>query len=84
VYAVQSSFDVGKTRALYKVEFGCDPPNVSKARAIIERNLTGHADQAGDAGRIAAGQRRNGCARIPLSESSTGDIAAKLLSLRHA
>src|ERR1035441_1035422 len=30
VYSVESGFDVGKTRAIYEVEFGCDPPNVSK------------------------------------------------------
>jgi len=39
VYYVASSFDVGKTRSLYLVRYGCDPPNVSKARDIVERNL---------------------------------------------
>jgi zinc protease len=39
VYYVSSSFDVGQTRALYTADYGCDPGNVSKARAIIESNL---------------------------------------------
>jgi zinc protease len=39
VYYVVSSFDVGRTRSLYMVSYGCDPPNVNKAREIVERNL---------------------------------------------
>lgn len=39
VYYVVSSFDVGRTRSLYMVSYGCDPPNVNKARDIVERNL---------------------------------------------
>ncbi len=39
VYYVFSSFNVGLTRGVYQVEFGCDPPNVSKARTIILNNL---------------------------------------------
>ncbi len=39
VYFVFSTFNVGLTRGVYQVEFGCDPPNVSKARAIILSNL---------------------------------------------
>ena len=39
VYFVSSDFEVGKTRGLYLVKYGCDPPNVSKARAIVKQNL---------------------------------------------
>ncbi len=39
VYYVTSSFEVGLTRSLYVVNFGCDPQNVPRARAIVERNL---------------------------------------------
>jgi zinc protease len=39
VYYVTSSFEVGRTRSLYVVSYGCDPPNVNKARDIVERNL---------------------------------------------
>ena len=39
VYFVDSSFTVGLTRGVYQVEYACDPPNVSKARAMILRDL---------------------------------------------
>jgi zinc protease len=39
VYYVISSFEVGRTRSVYAVNYGCDPPNVNKARNIVERNL---------------------------------------------
>ena len=39
VYYVSSSFQMSKTRGIYVTEYACDPPNVSKARAIILKNL---------------------------------------------
>jgi zinc protease len=39
VYFVDSSFTVGLTRGVYQVEYACDPPNVSKAHAVILRDL---------------------------------------------
>src|SRR5271170_4822351 len=39
VYFVDSSFTVGLTRGVYQAEYACDPPNVSKARAVILRDL---------------------------------------------
>jgi len=39
VYFVDSSFTVGLTRGVYQVEYACDPPNVSKARTVILRDL---------------------------------------------
>lgn len=38
-YTVSNSLDVGKTRSTYSVEFGSDPQNVAKARAIIVRDI---------------------------------------------
>jgi len=78
VYYVESAFDIQKTRAVYEVAFGCDPPNVSKVRAIIQRDLetmqqspvtTNELDQA----------RALALRAIPLSESSTESIAKGLL-----
>jgi len=40
VYSVDVSLDASKTRATYSVDYGCDPQNVSKARAIIVRDLS--------------------------------------------
>jgi zinc protease len=39
VYTVDVHLDASKTRAGYAVTYGCDPVNVSKARALIERDL---------------------------------------------
>jgi len=39
VYFVSSSFEMNRTRGLYVIEYACDPPKVSRARSIIERNL---------------------------------------------
>ncbi len=39
VYFVNSSFEVGLTRGIYELEYACDPPNVSKARALILNDL---------------------------------------------
>jgi zinc protease len=39
VYDVSSSLEAGPTRAFYIVNYGCDPQNVSKIRAIVERDL---------------------------------------------
>jgi zinc protease len=39
VYFVSSSFNIGLTRGVYQSSYACDPPNVSKARALILRDL---------------------------------------------
>ena len=39
VYTVEDSLDAGETRAIYSISYGCDPKNVSKARAMVEREL---------------------------------------------
>jgi zinc protease len=39
VYNVDDEFTAGKTRSVYTVTFGSDPPNVAKARDLIVRDL---------------------------------------------
>ena len=39
VYTVDVRLDASKTRADYEVVYGCNPENVSKARALIQRDL---------------------------------------------
>ena len=80
VYTVGSSFNVGKTRAMYEVEFGCDPPNVSKSRAIIERNLKDMQTKPVTADELQQAKAQ-WLREIPLSESSMGSVASTLLSL---
>ena len=79
VYFVASSFEVGKSRALYVVDYACDPPNVSKARAIVERDLK--QMQGAPVTPEELQQARAMLLReIPLSESSVGSIAAGFIS----
>ena len=79
VYYVSSSFDVGRTRATYEVNYGCDPPNVSTARAIIHRDLEDMQSSL-----VPDEQLRQAKAmllrEIPLAESSIESIAEGLLS----
>ena len=39
VYFVNSSFNIGLTRGVYQSAYACDPQNVTKARALILRDL---------------------------------------------
>jgi zinc protease len=79
VYYVSSSFHVGRTRAIYEVNYGCDPPNVSTARAIIHGDLKDMQSSL-----VPDEQLRQAKAmllrEIPLSESSIESIAEGLLS----
>ena len=56
VYTVGSSLEAGKHRSLFRVIYGCDPPNVSKARAMVETKPPGDADDPGYRRGVAAGQ----------------------------
>ena len=79
VYTVSSSFDIGKTRAFYQVNYGCDPPNVLKARDIIVRDIT--EMQTTPISPEELQQARALLLReIPLAESSINSIAGGLLS----
>lgn len=80
VYFVEAMLKAEKSRSLYAVFFGCDPPNVSKARAIVERNL-----REMQTTRVSAAELRQAktllIRKIPLSESSVDGIARTLLEL---
>jgi len=79
VYEVSSSFEANPTRALYMVSFGCDPQNVSKVRAIVERDL--EEMQTGVLSEEAVNQAKVLLLQqIPLSESSVHSIAENLIS----
>jgi zinc protease len=80
VYNVESTFDVGVTRSLYRVIFGCDPGNTSKARAILVRNLAQMQTTPVSPDEL---QRAKALLlrEIPLSESSVDQIAQKLIYL---
>ncbi len=78
VYYVSSSFNFGKTRTIYQVNYACDPPNVSKARAIIVRDLKEMQSKPVSSHELR--QAKTMLLReIPLSESSVGRIAGGLI-----
>jgi zinc protease len=74
VYFVFSELNVGLTRGVYQVEYGCDPPNVAKARAIVLTNLKNM--QTKKASKRELDQAKLTLLRdIPLAESSVDYIA---------
>jgi zinc protease len=78
VYAVESFLDAGKTRSLFGVYYACDPPNVSKARSMVLRELRRMQSE-----RVSPAELRQAktilIRQIPLSEASTDEIAGGLL-----
>jgi zinc protease len=78
VYTVESILDIGKTRSLFGVLYACDPPNVSKARAMIEGDL-----RAMQATPVTAEELRQAKSllirQVPLSQASIDSIAGGLL-----
>jgi zinc protease len=78
VYYVASSFDVGRTRSLYIVNYACDPANVFQARSIVARNL--REMQTTPVTPEELQQAKALLLReIPLREASLGSIAEGLL-----
>ena len=80
VYVVQAMFNAGKTRAVYSVFYGCDPENVSRARALVERDLREMQTTPVPAGELLQAKTLL-IRKIPLSESSADGIAGTLLDL---
>ena len=80
VYSVDVQFSAGKTRSTYVVAYGCDPPNVSKARRLISRDLT--AMQKSD---VTPGELQQAKAillrQLPFAESSEDSVASGLSTL---
>ena len=79
VYTVGSSIEASKHRSLFRVVYGCDPPNVAKARAMVERNLHDMRTTS-----VTAEELRRAkillLRQIPLAEASMDGIAGRLLS----
>jgi zinc protease len=78
VYNVDVSMDASKTRASYAVTYGCDPDKVSKARALIQRDLDQMRTQdvTPDELHLAKAMLLRA---IPLGESSEEGVAQGLL-----
>ncbi len=78
VYSVGSEADIGKTRSSFAIYYGCDPPKVSQARALIERDLRDMQTAVPTANELQRSKVQL-LADIPLSEQSENSIAGGLL-----
>ncbi len=78
VYNVENQLGATQTRATYRVEYGCDPVNVSKARTLIQRDLVAMQSE-----NVTPGELQQAKAlllrQIPLSESSEEAIAGAII-----
>jgi zinc protease len=79
VYTVDVGLSASKTRANYTVTYGCDPGNVSKARALVEHDLNQMRTEP-----VSAAELHQAKAlllrQIPLGESSEDALAAGMLA----
>jgi zinc protease len=80
VYTVESLLDVGKTRSTFQVFYACDPPNVSRARVLVKRDLRLMQTSPVSARELQQAKTLL-LKQIPLSESSFDGIGEKLLHL---
>jgi zinc protease len=80
VYTVQAFLQARKTRAVFGVVYGCDPPNVSKARTLVVQNLKQMQDEPVTVQELNRAKTLL-VRQIPLSESSIDDIGETLLGL---
>ncbi len=77
VYNVSNRLAAGRTRSTYAISYGCDPPNVSKARKLVERDL--RAMQTTDVTPAELQQAKAILLRqLPLAESSEDEVAEAL------
>lgn len=78
VYTVSNRLDAGRTRTAFTVSYACDPVNVSKARALVERDLRDMQTSPPTAEELQQAKALI-LRQIPLAESSETSIAGGLL-----
>ncbi len=78
VYNIDDSLQAGETRATYTIDYGCDPQNVSKARAMIQQELVSMQKTP-----VAPAELQQAKAlllrQMPLREASEDSIAGHLI-----
>jgi zinc protease len=79
VYTVDVRMSADKTRTIYTVTYACDPKNVSKARALVRRDLVAMQQE-----NVTDAELQQAKAlllrQIPLAESSETSVASGLLA----
>jgi zinc protease len=76
---VEVELQANQTRALYAIEYACDPDNVAKVHGIVERNLMKMQSQTVNPDELRQAKLML-LRRIPLSESSLQSIARGLIN----
>jgi zinc protease len=80
VYTVESALNVGKTRSIFEVYYGCDPQNVAKARAMALNDLRKMQTEPATPKELQQAKTLL-VTRMLLGESSEDGIAGRLLNL---
>ena len=79
VYTVGSAVEAGRNRSIFRIVYGCDPPNVRTARTLVERNL-----RQMQLAPVEASELRRAkillLRQITFAEASTDGIAMSLLT----
>ncbi len=78
VYSVESFIQARKNRSLFGVFYACDPPNVDKARVMVQHNLRLMQTKPVSFAELKRAKTLL-IRQIPLSESSVESIASGLL-----
>ena len=78
VYSVGASLIASRTRAIYLIEYACDPKDVSRARAIVDRDLREMQTDPVDAASLLQAKSLL-MTETALEEASVSDISAGLL-----
>jgi zinc protease len=79
VYNIDDSLEASETRANYSINYGCDPQNVSKARALVEGELAAMRQY-----NVTPAELQQAKAlllrQIPLAESSEDALAGGIIA----
>ena len=78
VYNVDVVLNAQKTRTIYTVDYACDPRNVSKARQLIQRDLTAMQKENVTPGELQLAKALV-LRQLPLGESSEEGVANALV-----
>jgi zinc protease len=79
VYNVDDALEASETRAVYTIDYGCDPDKVSKARGMVQQELV--SMQKSDVSPAELQQSKALLLRrIPLGESSEDAVAGGLIA----
>ncbi len=78
VYSVGVSISASRTRAVYLIEYACEPKDVARARAIVERDLREMQTDAVDAASLLQAKSLL-MTETALGETSVSDISDGLL-----